>query len=152
TSTDGVSLIHAASTAAYGATGATFKGDNARHGIIIPRESAKHIAKLFGAGAMISSDMRRVVITNGKLTLTSRLIDATYPAWSQIVPPTADNAATVSVCELAAALRRAEAAAGHKSSDGDGDKKLFPAITLSWAGAANEIHVALGRGDGEAFD
>jgi DNA polymerase-3 subunit beta len=90
------------------ATDITLSAPWAEAGIIIPSATIEAIIKAGGNGEVrFRSDGRRVEAVAGDVTITSRLIDGTFPDYSRIIPTPSENRATVDGELLAAALRRA---------------------------------------------
>ena len=79
-------------------------------GVIIPRKTVNEIRKLLDDAAkddvVIALSENKIRFTMEDVTLTSKLIDGTYPDYERVIPTDNDKALEISVKELASAVDR----------------------------------------------
>lgn len=77
------------------------------HGVIIPRKTIAEITKLcYGDTVDVNWNDRSITFTNEDTTLTSKLIDATYPEYERVIPRHNDNKLTIDANTIKAASDR----------------------------------------------
>ena len=113
-------------------------------GAVVPRKTVHALARLVGergaADARIALSEATIRVTVGDITLTSKLIDCTYPDYERVIPTRNPFTATADREALLAAAQRVTAVvdrAAHRD----------PAVTLS--PAADRVAVSAGR-EGDA--
>lgn len=89
-------------------------------GIIVPRKAVAEIARLAAAAgkeavAEISASAAAISVDFGDCTITSKLIDGTYPDCGRVVPANNDIEFTAESARLAAAVDRVMLASGEKA-------------------------------------
>ncbi len=87
-------------------------------GIIIPRKAVGEIAKLADSGAeelTIGLSEAKIRVAAGPATLTSKLIDASYPDYQRVIPKANDKAMTVGRDEILAGVERVATLASDKT-------------------------------------
>jgi DNA polymerase-3 subunit beta len=105
-STDGHRLSKVESPAIFEAKGAT--SDQLKDGIIIPRKGLSELKRTVDAKSEELSfglKQNNLVFQNGPMTLAIRLIDGTFPNFTQILPKESDNKSVVSKETLHQALK-----------------------------------------------
>ncbi len=75
-------------------------------GIIIPRKTVGIIAKIMEGKATFSGSAQKIRFESEKVTLTSKLIDGTFPDYTRVIPSARDKKAIVEAEALAKALDR----------------------------------------------
>ena len=75
-------------------------------GIIIPRKTVNIIAKIMEGKATFSGSAQKIRFESEKVTLTSKLIDGTFPDYTRVIPTARDKTAIVEAEALAKALDR----------------------------------------------
>jgi DNA polymerase-3 subunit beta len=108
---------------------------------IVPLATIEPIVKLLGKSKAVERvKLRRskslVEITAPEFTLTSRLIDLTYPDYRRVIPAAPDNSATVDRNDLVAALTRLAAVAA-------GERKIANLAGLEWSPAEPALRLSL---------
>lgn len=78
------------------------------YGVIIPRKTVSELVKLCANGGTIKVDWsdRMFIAANEDTTLTSKLIDATYPEYERVIPHSNDNKLTIDANTIKAASDR----------------------------------------------
>jgi DNA polymerase-3 subunit beta len=109
--------------------------------IIIPKPAVTVMAGL--AGDRLIADGRIVQMINSAkgITFAAKLIDATYPDWSRVVPKESISSVVLSVDELLAGLARLKAVAGRGQSNKQG------VCGLEWSAARGSVKLSLPRTD-----
>jgi DNA polymerase-3 subunit beta len=77
-------------------------------GIIIPRKAVGEVKRLFGADTEIQIEVSagKIRFTAGDISLTSKLIDGTFPDYGRVIPQNNEKILTVDRVELQAAADR----------------------------------------------
>lgn len=110
--TDGYRLVEV--------TGAVPPMDGAAD-IIVPRAFVNLLVREAKDAAAISltleqvKDIARLTVRWGDVAMTSKLVDATFPDWSRVIPPANDKHSTVDSAALLTALRRVALIASDKT-------------------------------------
>jgi DNA polymerase-3 subunit beta len=94
------------------------KGANELTGVIIPRKAINEVRKLLedaDSEVEISLSDTKVRFQLASLTLTSKLIDGTFPDYQRVIPTGNDKALEVNRDELKAAVDRVSAVASEKT-------------------------------------
>lgn len=96
-------------------------------GIIVPRHAVGIIVKRLPAAGTVelAASETRLQVTIGELTLTTKLIDGTYPDYERVIPYRHDRTATFSRADLLASVKRVQVLAEAE------DKSKARAIRLS---------------------
>ncbi|MEO3997212.1 DNA polymerase III subunit beta [Mesorhizobium sp. CAU 1732] len=80
------------------------------YGIIIPTKAAKEIERLArkagGNAVIIETSRSGIAVKSGDERIVSKLVDGNYPDWRRVVPKESDNALTIDLGEMLAALDR----------------------------------------------
>ncbi|MXV44450.1 DNA polymerase III subunit beta [Saccharibacter sp. 17.LH.SD] len=87
-------------------------------GVIIPRKTVTEVRKLLDAddvSIVISLSETRIQFQVGPITLTSKLVDGTFPEYSRVIPSKNDRVLRVSRQDLAAAVGRVAAISQERS-------------------------------------
>jgi DNA polymerase-3 subunit beta len=93
-------------------------GAAAMPGVIIPRKTVAELRKLLDE---VSGEVRidlsdtRIQFRVDAITLTSKLIDGTFPSYEKVIPHGNDRALTVNRAALASAIARVSAISGEKT-------------------------------------
>ena len=86
------------------------KGAENMSGVIIPRKTVGEIRKLFDDASVenvsIAMSENKIRFTMEDITLTSKLIDGTYPDYERVIPTDNDKVLELSVKDLASAVDR----------------------------------------------
>jgi DNA polymerase III subunit beta len=135
--TDGHRLMRAAIPAAF------FSRD---YSCIVPLPTATVIEKLIKRTKpdtiKIKRTMTVLVFETPDIVFTTKLIDATYPDYTRVVPETAKNTVTVNSNELVAALNRLGAVAVNTD---------VPLVALRWQDGSN-LELSLARQPDDGVD
>lgn len=75
-------------------------------GIIIPRKTVGLISKIMEGEATFSGSRQKIRFESEKVTLTSKLIDGTFPDYARVIPQAREKTAIVEAEVLAKALDR----------------------------------------------
>jgi DNA polymerase-3 subunit beta len=119
----------------------------ASNGIIVPRDAISEIIRIgIKAGVTLRSDSKKIEAMAGPTRLTSRLIDASYPAYRRLLPEPASDGITVEIAAFAQALERLAAVGANQ--------KFGAVASLTWNQEAvpSEFGLTLARcesGEGE---
>jgi DNA polymerase III subunit beta len=108
--------------------------------IIVPRDLVLAVAKMEGR-VIVRVGERHVEVENGNHLITSRLIDAVFPGYSDAIPPASDNTVEVDRCALVDAMELLRAAIGQPAQT---NKAELPFASISWSEGADEVLVAAG--------
>jgi DNA polymerase III subunit beta len=135
--TDGHRLMRAAVLAAF------FSRD---YSCIVPLPTAAVIEKLVKRTKPDTIKIKRartlLVFETPDIVFTTKLIDATYPDYTRVIPETAKNTVTIDSNELIAALNRLAAVAA---------KESVPLVALHWQEDGN-LDLSLARAPSDAHD
>lgn len=85
------------------------EGATGMPGVIIPRKTVSEADKLFGAGdqeVQIELSQGKIRFIAGDLTLTSKLIDGTFPDYDRVIPQNNEKVLKISRSDLSAAVDR----------------------------------------------
>lgn len=85
------------------------EGATGMPGVIIPRKTVSEADKLFGAGdqeVQIELSQGKIRFIAGDLTLTSKLIDGTFPDYERVIPQGNDKVLKIPRSDLSAAVDR----------------------------------------------
>ena len=85
------------------------KGASGMPGVIVPRKTVAEVQKLVEDGAEevgIELSPAKIRFTLGKVTLTSKLIDGTFPDYGRVIPAGNDKTLIVERADFAAAVDR----------------------------------------------
>jgi DNA polymerase-3 subunit beta len=141
--TDGHRLASVISTASQYQLSGGDRDQGGDRGIIVPRQAVALALKLLRGRKPESVILRRsktlVEISTDGFSLTSRLIDATYPDFERLIPGPQPNQATIDRVELIEALERLGAVAERES------KTLLGAVGLELAEGDTAISLTLSR-------
>lgn len=75
--------------------------------VIIPSKTAKLVKQILDGGdATLEVSDNKIRVTSGDFTLTSKVIDATYPDWKRIIPTGHANKFTANSLEVKSAIER----------------------------------------------
>lgn len=94
------------------------KGTAEMPGVIIPRKTVQELRKLLDEtsdSVTVELAATKIRVTFGTLTLTSKLIDGTYPDYERVIPTGNDKVATIQTKTLAAAVDRVATISTEKS-------------------------------------
>ncbi len=85
--------------------------------ILVPNRAASKIAGMFSDGAEVRCSKLAVSFSTDRLTMRTKLVDATFPAYRRVVPVGSDGLVRVGAQELLGAITRAAAirASGEKA-------------------------------------
>jgi DNA polymerase-3 subunit beta len=86
--------------------------------IIVPRKTVQEMRKLLGdetGEVAVSVSPQRILMVMERATLTSRLIDGTFPDYERVIPKDNDRSARLKAAELAAAVDRVATVALEKA-------------------------------------
>jgi DNA polymerase III subunit beta len=119
-------------------------GASAMPGIIIPRKTVAEISKLMAEGgetAKVEISSAKIRLSTGAVTLTSKLIDGTFPDYQRVIPAGNDKNLTIECAEFSRAVDRvstisSERGKAVKLSVGEG--KLTLSVNNPDAGNATE--------------
>jgi DNA polymerase-3 subunit beta len=109
--------------------------------IIIPRPAVTAMAGLAGDRLITDGRIIQMTCPERGVTFASKLIDATYPDWSRVVPSESINSIELSVDELLAGLARLKAVAGSDVGTRQG------VCRLEWSAARDAVKLSLSRTD-----
>jgi DNA polymerase-3 subunit beta len=134
--TDGHRLAQAEMPAPKGATGMP--------GVIVPRKTVAEVQRLIeDAGDEVEVELSpaKIRFSFGKVVLTSKLIDGTFPDYGRVIPASNDKTLVVNKAEFAAAVDRVSTVSSErgravKLSLADG--KLTLSVTNPDSGSATE--------------
>jgi len=120
------------------------KGASGMPGVIVPRKTVAEIQKLVedsGDEVEIELSASKIRFSFGKVTLTSKLIDGTFPDYGRVIPVGNDKTLIVEKAEFAAAVDRVSTVSSErgravKLSLQDG--KLTLSVTNPDSGSATE--------------
>jgi DNA polymerase-3 subunit beta len=134
--TDGHRLAQAEIPAPKGATGMP--------GVIVPRKTVAEVQRLIeDAGDEVEVELSpaKIRFSFGKVVLTSKLIDGTFPDYGRVIPASNDKTLVVNKAEFAAAVDRVSTVSSErgravKLSLADG--KLTLSVTNPDSGSATE--------------
>jgi DNA polymerase III subunit beta len=99
--TDGHRLARSEAVAPPGASGMP--------GVIVPRKTVAEISKLMSEGgerAMVEISTAKIRLTAGPITLTSKLIDGTFPDYQRVIPAGNDKHLTIECADFSRAVDR----------------------------------------------
>ncbi|MEY9262000.1 DNA polymerase-3 subunit beta [Bradyrhizobium elkanii] len=85
------------------------EGATGMPGIIVPRKTVAEVGKLFGGAeqeVQVELSQGKIRFTAGDLTLTSKLIDGTFPDYDRVIPQNNDRVLKVPRSEFSAAADR----------------------------------------------
>jgi DNA polymerase III subunit beta len=85
------------------------EGASAMPGVIIPRKTVAEISKLMAEGgekAQVEISDAKIRLTCGAVTMTSKLIDGTFPDYQRVIPASNDKLLTVECAEFSRAVDR----------------------------------------------
>jgi DNA polymerase-3 subunit beta len=123
-------------------------GADGMPGVIIPRKTVHELARLIeDANALVSVGVSasKVRFENGTVTLTSKLIDGTFPDYARVIPQANDKELTVSNAEFKAAVDRVSTIASERGRAVKlnlAQDKLVLSVTNPEGGSATEeLHV-----------
>lgn len=90
--------------------------DSATPGIIIPRASLRVIAKILPKEGSVGIEVSDTIIriTAGETTLTSKLVDGTFPEYQRVIPADHQMLATIDIKSLATSIDRVKTVAGER--------------------------------------
>lgn len=94
------------------------KGTADMPGVIIPRKTVQELRKLLDEtsdSVVVELATTKIRVSFGALTLTSKLIDGTYPDYERVIPTGNDKVATIATKTLAAAVDRVATISTEKS-------------------------------------
>ena len=94
------------------------EGAGAMPGVIIPRKTVAELRKLLDeAGETIRVELSdtRIQFTAGPITLTSKLIDGTFPEYERVIPRDNDKVLSVGKKDFADAVARVAAISSERS-------------------------------------
>jgi DNA polymerase III subunit beta len=120
------------------------KGAAGMPGVIIPRKTVAEVQRLLedaGEDVEIELSPTKIRFSLGKVTLTSKLIDGTFPDYARVIPLANDKTLVVDKADFAAAVDRVSTVSSErgravKLSLGDG--KLVLSVTNPDSGSATE--------------
>ena len=113
-------------------------------GIIVPSDAVDDIVALAGQGTLRFSFSNRILSVEGEThSFATKLVEATFPDYSRIVPPAQGPGMLVDCAEMLAAVRRLGFLASH-------EKDVVDAIDLSWTDSPSEIKATIRSSDGSA--
>jgi DNA polymerase-3 subunit beta len=110
-------------------------------GIIIPRKTVGLISKIMEGEATFSGSAQKIRFESEKVTLTSKLIDGTFPDYTRVIPQAREKTAIVEAEVLAAALDRVITVTSEKGRAvrfAFGDGSLDLAVNNPDAGSAED--------------
>lgn len=90
---------------------------NEKHQVIIPRKAVLELSKLLGDGGEISAlaiGGNQIQVTNGDITLTSKLIDGRFPDYERVIPAKAEKVVIADREVLRQSLARASILSNEK--------------------------------------
>ncbi len=94
------------------------KGTTEMPAVIVPRKTVQELRKLLDEtddSVVIELSPTKIRVTSGTVTLTSKLIDGTYPDYERVIPTGNDKVATVNTKTFAAAVDRVATISTEKS-------------------------------------
>lgn len=94
------------------------KGSNEMPAVIVPRKTVQELRKLLDETSdsiVIELSQTKIRVTSGTVTLTSKLIDGTYPDYERVIPTGNDKVATLKTKDFAAAVDRVQTVNSEKS-------------------------------------
>jgi DNA polymerase-3 subunit beta len=100
-------------------------------GVIVPRKTVAEVVKSFFDGdVVISISETKIRFAAPGFTLTSKVIDGTFPDYTRVIPPVSGSYATMQADDLRAAVDRVTTVSGEKTRtvvldvSGDGELKV----------------------------
>lgn len=94
------------------------KGSGEMPGVIVPRKTVQELRKLLDEtndSVVVEMASTKIRVSFGTLTLTSKLIDGTYPDYERVIPTGNDKVISISTKTLAAAVDRVATISTEKS-------------------------------------
>ena len=123
-------------------------GADGMPGVIIPRKTVHELARLIedsNALVTVGVSSSKVRFENGTVTLTSKLIDGTFPDYARVIPQANDKELTVSNAEFTSAVDRVSTIASERGRAVKlslGKDRLVLSVTNPEGGSATEeLHV-----------
>ncbi len=117
--------------------------DSEDFSIIIPRDVVLAAAKIDGR-VIVRVGKRHVEVENGNHLITSRLIDAVFPAYAHAIPPASGNTIEIDRCALVNALELMRTAIGRPAET---KQPQPPFASITWNDGDDEVVVAAGTPD-----
>ncbi len=129
------------------------KGAEGMPGIIVPRKTVHELHRLLedgGADVTMGVSAAKVRFEIGPITLTSKLIDGTFPDYQRVIPMGNDKALKVSNNQFMAAVDRVSTIASEKGRavklNIEPDKLVLSVNNAEGGSATEEIPVEFGHG------
>lgn len=131
-------------------------GAESMPGIIVPRKAVNELHKLlddFDDAVAVSLSETKIRFTIGNTTLTTKVVDGTFPDYERVIPKGNDNIVQVHSKSFADAVDRVSTISSDKSRavkfSIDGDRMVLSAHSPDQASATEEVAIEYA---GEAID